>query len=49
MSDLYPLINDLFGESVRFVLAACIMVAGVLVGKKIRNIRDAKKNAGDNE
>lgn len=46
---LNALVSDLIFETVRFIVLAACMVGGVLVGKKLKDLSDAKKSAKENE
>lgn len=40
---LDALVVDVIWEIIRFIFMACLIVCGVLVGKKLRDHSDAKK------
>ncbi|MCM1467655.1 MAG: hypothetical protein NC086_05855 [Alistipes sp.] len=46
---LNALVNDIVFEILRFVLLGACMVAGVLVGKKLRASSNAKKTAKEEQ
>ncbi len=46
---LDALVSDIIFEAIRFVVLAAVMVAGVFVGKKLRDMSDAKKASKDSK
>ncbi len=40
---LDALVADIIWEVIRFIIFACLIVGGVMIGKKLRDHTDAKK------
>ena len=49
LADIYDLLNDVFFQSLRFIVIAAIAGLGIFIGIKLRKRSDAKKAATINE
>ena len=45
LADVYTLLNDVFVESLKFIVILVAAVVAILLGAKIRNVVDKKKAA----
>lgn len=45
LADIYDLLNDLFFQSLRFIIIAAVVGAAIFIGIKLRKRHDAKKAA----
>lgn len=43
LADIYDLLNDLFSESVKFIMIAALAGLAVFIGIRLRKHTDAKK------
>lgn len=47
LADIYDLLNDLFFQSLRFIIIAAVAGVAIFIGIKLRKRHDAKKAAED--
>ena len=45
LADIYDLLNDLFFQSLRFIIIAAVAGVAIFIGIKLRKRHDAKKAA----